>query len=361
MNLVLPDPKLISEDQKIDNLTTWPPVTLGQIFQYILNKREFDSEYIGKYKDQKAYSYFDSGFVGEILTNKTGPFIILLCNVRASMSINEEKDLWVATQPDGKVLTAWCSCMAGASGCYNHIIATLYKVEYANSQGFCSPACTSIPCGWNKSTKTIIEPKKIGDIVVRTKLRSKQATSSNREEVRMAELNKFDPREKLQQNMTNERLTLLLNGIQKSNPTAVLFKSIEGMSIDSVTCHNLTVISIANEVTIGCQDKDEKMTTLLKKLCFSEKECAAVERCTRNQSNSKERIEHRKGRLTASKHHEYYTKINTIMKTRTPVKPNTTPLVSSLLCQDKKLDKVAAVQWGKCREEEAPKRSNKTY
>ncbi|CAB4045917.1 Hypothetical predicted protein, partial [Paramuricea clavata] len=32
----LPDPKLISEDQKIDNLTTWQPVTLGQIFQYIL-------------------------------------------------------------------------------------------------------------------------------------------------------------------------------------------------------------------------------------------------------------------------------------------------------------------------------------
>ena len=28
---------------------------------------EFDKEYIGKYKDQKPYSYFDSGFVGEIL------------------------------------------------------------------------------------------------------------------------------------------------------------------------------------------------------------------------------------------------------------------------------------------------------
>ena len=75
------------------------------------------------------------------------------------MSINEEKELWVATQPDGKVLTSWCSCMAGAFGCCNLIIATLYKVEYANSQGFCSPACTSNPCGWNKPTKTIIEPK----------------------------------------------------------------------------------------------------------------------------------------------------------------------------------------------------------
>ena len=85
----LPDPKQISMEQKIDDLTTWPPVTLGHIFQYILNKREFDTEYVGKYKDQKAYSYFDSGFAGEILTNKADRFIILFCNVRASLSINE--------------------------------------------------------------------------------------------------------------------------------------------------------------------------------------------------------------------------------------------------------------------------------
>ena len=32
--------------------------------------KEFDKEYIGKYKDEKAYSYFDSGFVGEILVSK---------------------------------------------------------------------------------------------------------------------------------------------------------------------------------------------------------------------------------------------------------------------------------------------------
>ena len=65
----LPDPKQISMEQKIDDLTTCPPVTLGHIFQYILNKREFDT--------------------GEILTNKADRFIILFCNVRASMSINE--------------------------------------------------------------------------------------------------------------------------------------------------------------------------------------------------------------------------------------------------------------------------------
>ena len=37
-----------------------------QHFSYILKKGDFDADYIGKYKDQKVFSYFDSGFVGKI-------------------------------------------------------------------------------------------------------------------------------------------------------------------------------------------------------------------------------------------------------------------------------------------------------
>ena len=47
-----------------------PKVNLGNIFEYILRMKEFDKEYMGKFKDQKAYSYFDSGFVGSILVSK---------------------------------------------------------------------------------------------------------------------------------------------------------------------------------------------------------------------------------------------------------------------------------------------------
>ena len=45
-------------------MIVWLKVNLGNIFEYILRMKAFDKEYIGKYKDQKAYSYFDSGFVG---------------------------------------------------------------------------------------------------------------------------------------------------------------------------------------------------------------------------------------------------------------------------------------------------------
>ena len=36
-----------------------------------LSTRDFDTEYVGKYKDQKAYAYFDSGFVGESIAAYT--------------------------------------------------------------------------------------------------------------------------------------------------------------------------------------------------------------------------------------------------------------------------------------------------
>ena len=38
-----------------------------KIFTFILKHKEFDAKYIGKYKVEKAYSYFDSKCVGLIL------------------------------------------------------------------------------------------------------------------------------------------------------------------------------------------------------------------------------------------------------------------------------------------------------
>ena len=143
------DPRNIEKELRVDDLTVWPKVNLGNIFEYILRMKEFDKEYIGKYKDQKAFSYFDSGFVWQILVSKIneGTKIDLFCSVQGSMSIHNEKEAWVVANPDGMIITAWCFCMTGASRCCNHVIDVLYKVEYANVNNFYSPACTSIPYG----------------------------------------------------------------------------------------------------------------------------------------------------------------------------------------------------------------------
>ena len=78
----LPDPRRISNSEKID-VKLWSPVDLRDIFEYILSMREFNNEYILKYKDQKAYSHFDSDFVGELLIYKG--MTILFCSFMSGL------------------------------------------------------------------------------------------------------------------------------------------------------------------------------------------------------------------------------------------------------------------------------------
>ena len=57
------DPLKIDDNMKCADVTAWPRVHTGCIFAYILRVRDFGVTYIGRYKDQKAYSYWDDGFV----------------------------------------------------------------------------------------------------------------------------------------------------------------------------------------------------------------------------------------------------------------------------------------------------------
>ena len=166
--------------------------------------------------------------------------------------------------------------MAGASRCCNHVIVVLYKVEYANTNNFFSPACTSIPCGWNKSTRKIIELKRISEIAVQKKMRSsmgdKPRDTIPREEKRMQQLNLFDPRTNIHRNVTGVHLSGFFYSLSLSSPSTVLFESIERMSI--ATSMNFSKTDIAIEVVVNHKNSssDEKITLLLRKLCFMEKE-----------------------------------------------------------------------------------------
>ena len=169
------------------------------------------------------------------------------------MSIHNKKEVWVVANPDGVIFFTWCFCMTRASRCCNHVIALLYKVEYANTNNFCSRTCTSIPYDWSKSTTKIIEPRMISEIAVRKKMRSSMGNKLKDtipcEEKRMQELNLFDPRTNIHRNVTGERLSEFFYSLSLSSPSAILFKSIQGMSI--ATSMNLSMTNIANEVVVS--------------------------------------------------------------------------------------------------------------
>ena len=62
-NSLKTDPNELPEQGWLDDVQKWPEIDDGKLFSYILKVRAVDVEYIGKYKDQKAYSYWMSGLI----------------------------------------------------------------------------------------------------------------------------------------------------------------------------------------------------------------------------------------------------------------------------------------------------------
>ena len=315
---------------------------MGNVFSYILKKKDFNADYVGKYKDQKAYSYFDSGFIGPITFYKqTDHITFIYCEVTASQRIHEKKKLWIVFEnctnlcikKDVSISAAWCSCMAGASGCCNHIISALYKIEYANSQGWCTPACTEQACQWNKTSKKDVVPQKITELIIRKKLGSSCTKSQTKapESKRMILLSEFDPRIQSHQTFKEENFIHFLNDI---NGNAVVFKSIEEKtSTTNINHESLNLENLCCNILQDNNGKTEAELTkiLIENLTVSKETVNYVEYHTRDQSKCSLWFQMRKGRCTASIHHEIYTKVNSLARSTGKIKPKTTPLVSRIL------------------------------
>jgi len=98
----------------------WPSTMYCDMAKYLIDRGERDLErrLMGDYKDGKAFSYFDAGFIGEILYNKISEAstscFIKSTSARSQRRNDEDHKLWVAVDKGrGKILTAYCTCFAG--------------------------------------------------------------------------------------------------------------------------------------------------------------------------------------------------------------------------------------------------------
>ena len=115
-----------------------------------------------------------SGFVDTVYLAKcpvNSELTFLKGNVCPSQRIRDDPhEVWICIEgpkTDCGIVTSWCTCIAGSGEACNHVIALLYKVNYAFKKNYISPACTSVPQGWNKGTKREVEPSAIGDLTFR--------------------------------------------------------------------------------------------------------------------------------------------------------------------------------------------------
>ena len=240
-NCIKSDPNLLGDEFWKDNVVLWPHVDDGKLFRYILHVKAVDVEYIGRYKDEKAYSYWMSGFVDTVYVAECPidkDMVFLKGKVSPSQRINDEwHDVWICVnrKENCKIVTSWCTCITGTAEACSHVIAVLYKVNYAYNKQYVSPACTSIPQGWNHGTKREVKPSKLADLTFRKDKKSKKASKRNplkNPSVDQTLRKEFDPRKPDDRTMTNDRVSLLMNNIVLAIPTAWVWLSIEHGSND---------------------------------------------------------------------------------------------------------------------------------
>ena len=157
--------------------------------------------------------------------------------------------------------------------------------------------------------------------------------------------------------MSNEQFLETFATIRKS---AVIFKSLESkVGNDSTSTREFKrLVSEADMYATKHEGMSEAelVRGLIEFLTLTEKKTqTGIEQNTKGQADSPLWFELRKGRKTASKFQDVYTKVNSVVSNRSQTEPRTTPLVSKLIDRDENLDHLPAIRWGQEHEEDALK------
>ena len=350
----IPDPYSIAEKDWKNDVTKWPLLDLGKIFTFILKHKEFDADYIGKYKAEKAYSYFDSKFVGPILctTVTESAVCILKTEVTPSQKIRDSpRAVWICARQNGDIVSAWCDCTAGFSQTCNHVIAASYKVEYAISKDYHKPACTSQACEWNQVGRKDILPSKVKNMDLRGASR-KGDSSKKSSQARLA----FEPRRQGDDRINPKDIQTFLSGLEGINKKAVLFTGFNTTtSSQSTAAGNCppNVLDAANNIdTTEHSSEDVTNQAFMKVIALTEEQCNAIEVASRGQKNDVW-DKQRKGRITASTAHTVHTKVETIMKKRKPAVVST--LVKNMIYGGRDISHLEDIKYGVKHEDDAKK------
>ncbi len=294
-----------------------------------------------------------SGFVDTVYVAKCpsdGKITFLKGNVSPFQKLNDDPHkVWICierTGKDSRIVMSWCTCTAGTAEACNHVIALLYKVNYAFNKDFISPACTSIPQGWNKGTKREVTPTQLRNLTFRKDKKTRKA--SNRDPTLEQTMQKeFDPRKPEDGKVTNERVSFLLNSVKEMVPSACVLFSVEH-GIDDTLPPSL--IEQAAEFQSNKDVKDiplEEATTLfLTETQISQEQVKRIEQETREQHSNPLWRQQRIGRITASNFHNIHTKTETIIKRKGSKKPQHSQTVFKLMNESDNISHLPQIKWG---------------
>ena len=254
-----------------------------------------------------------------------------------------------------EILTTWCTCVAGTSLCCNHIIAILYKLNYAYKKGYSNPICTSIPEGWNKGTRREIKPMPVTELFIRNDSCAK-SEKKTRSPLNSKAKQMFDPRHPTHRQLTDDCVSELYRGIKRCLPNAsVLYSVDESMSPAIPLSLGEAASSFMSQPGYSERPENELAAPFLEYIQLTEAQKQKIEEDTRDQSMCTTWKDQRLGRITASVVHEVMTKTDTIIKRKQEgSSAKYTPLVNRIVNGSQVINN-EAIKWGNTHEKDAIK------
>ena len=118
-------------NERDDNVVEWPkkgwPLSL-EIFSYLSGGRNSEEKRQGSFKSKReGYALFKASHVLDVKFNSSNDdFCFFDARVKASMTRNKMYRTKVTQNKTGEVVSAQCTCKAGANGYCKHVGALLY-------------------------------------------------------------------------------------------------------------------------------------------------------------------------------------------------------------------------------------------
>nr|XP_054759987.1 uncharacterized protein LOC129266168 [Lytechinus pictus] len=369
----LPDPNSLENwiGEK-DGITKWPQTMAFDIGKYLqsIDNVDLRSRLESDYKDGKSYSYFASGWLGEVYLHEIDPsveFCFLKAKCRPSQRIRDTPwNVWVSiNKKTGWVQSAYCTCFAGFGSSCNHVAALLFKIDYAWRQGLTNPACTSRECEWSAfSGRTTVEPKRLCEMTWKSPKFSTQAGLERHNGINPAARQLFSPVGSRSEDQP-ANISELSASLRSTFQDSCVFQYIDSPDHD-IQQNGETEIHadinvqheekvVASDFPMPLLDVGKSSSTITEFLeavpkSYSTQSVEALELETRGQATSTTWIEHRKGRVTGSVAHAVLTKERT-----REGKPDTdtSALLKRVMGYEKPDMAIPALKYGREMEDEA--------
>jgi hypothetical protein len=122
-DVVLPDPFAVSHSLWSDSMSSWPPLSFADIFQYfVLSSGLYTMEQSKRITSLEGYNYFACQHVQPVLMHDPGvaDWCYMLAKVLPSQRQGQKTTMYetylIVNKKDGSILTVHCTCMAGYVG-----------------------------------------------------------------------------------------------------------------------------------------------------------------------------------------------------------------------------------------------------